>query len=119
MMTLKKLGGTVAILVTVMLGQPASISRAAVQTLVASGVDSLVDNVPGLGDPTLLWTTTSECNSPGPSLQGGAAGVGVPGDELSPVLIRRASLSIATPRTIFSFNPVRPVAVCNPYRLLS
>ena len=119
MATLKKLGGTAAILAALMLGQPVSVSRAAVQTLVASGVDSLVDNVPGYGDPTLMWTTMPECNSPGPSLQGSAAGVGVPGDELSPALITRASVSIATPRTIFSFNPVRPEAFCNPYRLLS
>ena len=109
---LQKLGlGALLGLVTFL--QPTS-AGAVVQTLVESGVSRLVDNLPNSEDPTLLWTTTPACNTnpDNPFL-------GMPGDELQPALISRASLSVATPRVIFSFNPPRPVAVCNPYKLLS
>ena len=50
---------------------------------------------------------------------GQVAPLGASGDELSPALITRASLAVASPRAIFSFNPPRPVGTCNPYQLLS
>ncbi len=67
----------------------------------------MVDNSPNRDDPTIIWATAPACN------------LGMPGDEMQAALISRASTSIATARAIFSFNPPRPVAVCNPYKLLS
>ena len=98
-----------------MLLQPPTSSLAQVQELVSAGVGSLVTGPPHFGDPTLLWTTTPECNSD----PFGPPNIGIPGDELRPFLINRASLAIGSPRAIFSFNPPRALAVCNPYRLLS
>jgi hypothetical protein len=76
------------------------------QELVSSGVSSVVRDTPNLVDSTLFWTTAPTCSN-------------AAGDELKPALINRASLFVSRPRAIFSFNPPRPVATCNPYRLLS
>jgi hypothetical protein len=94
---------------------PAATCLAAVQVLVPSGVGRLADNVPTFADPALLWATLPDCEGVGPSLQGG----GAPGDEVLPFQLNRASTAVGTPRTLYDFNPTRPVAVCNPYRLLS
>jgi hypothetical protein len=88
--------------------QQATQSHARVQELVSSGVSSLVDGLPAFGDPIFMWTTTPPCHD-----------FGQAGDENQPALITRASLTIASPRAIFSYNPPRAVGVCNPYRLLS
>jgi hypothetical protein len=110
----RKLGGNAAVFGLLALLQPAG-GQAAVQELVSSGVSRLVDGVPNYADPALLWVTIPDCNDPGPRTPRG----GLPGDELLPFQISRASLAVATPRTIFEFNPFRPLATCNPYQLLS
>lgn len=95
--------------------QPAAACLAAVQEVVSSGVGRLVDNVPTFADTALLWATIPDCGDPGPNIQRG----GMPGDELRPYQLNRASLAISGVRTLYEFNPTRPVATCNPYRLLS
>lgn len=87
---------------------PAAESDAVVNELVGTGVSGLVDGLPAFGDPTFMWTTTPLCHD-----------FGQAGDGTRPALITRASLTIASPRAIFSYNPPRAVGVCNPYRLLS
>ena len=102
-----------AIIGSMVLLQPRGVS-AVVRTLVDSGVSRLVDNSPNIDDPTVLWATAPACNTNPDDPR-----LGMPGDELQPALISRASLSIATPRVLFSFNPPRESRVCNPYKLLS
>lgn len=93
--------------------QPA-MGNAQVRELVSSGVSLLVDGVPTYGDPTLLWATIPDCEGPGPRIAGGAPGV-----ETLPYAITRASVAVSSPRTLYEFNPPRPVGTCNPYRLYS
>jgi hypothetical protein len=81
-------------------------ARALPQELVSSGVSSVVRDTPTILDSTLLWATVPTCSN-------------AAGDELKPALLNRASLFVSRPRAIFSFNPPRGVATCNPYRLLS
>lgn len=88
-------------------------ARAQTTTVVPSGVHELVENVPSWADPAMLWVTRPTCVT-------GPDGInGVPGDELRPALITRSATWLPPARVLFSFNPTRPVARCNPYRLLS
>jgi hypothetical protein len=59
-------------------------------------------------DPGTFWYTQPTCD-----------GLGAAGNELSPALITRAATYGAAPRLLMRFNPPRPVATCNPYRLMS
>lgn len=79
-------------------------------TLVPSGAN-LVAYGRGLStDPGTFWYSIANCTGfPGPQ----------PGDETSPAVLTRGTTYAATPREILRVNPARPIAVCNPYRLIS
>ncbi len=101
---LRKLTRIASISLGLILLLPTNPSHAVVQTLVDSGVTSMVDGLPAYLDPVVMWVTSPSCFPPG-----------FPGNELFPARITRASLSIATPRVVFDANPPRLPGVCNPY----
>src|SRR5262245_19963980 len=74
---------------------------------VATDVSSVAHGMPTYNDPTIIWASLPGCSN-------------TTGDELLPALFVRTSNFRGVPaRTLLSFNPFRPVAACNPYRLLS
>ena len=71
---------------------------------------AVAKDMPNFVDPTIIHAVRPDCTN-------------APGDEKSPALISRAGNApfnqFTMHRKIFSFNPPRPVATCNPYRRLS
>lgn len=95
-------------------GSPAS---AQVETIIEAGASSIARKTPSRSEPVYFWYTRPACTtSPALTVPGAR---GIAGEELLPATISRASTSLATPRVLFSFNPVRDVGVCNPYFLFS
>ncbi len=112
--------GVSTVLVALLGAQQAAAQATA---LIPSGVNevgySMVRSL--LHDPAIIWSTTPDCaGGPiGAGLPGVVVAAGAPGDELSPALLTRGTTGGAPPRKLYEANALRPVATCNPYKLVS
>jgi len=87
--------------------------------LIPSGVSFFASDLPTLYDPTMIWYSIPNCTQIIGAGLPGVVAAGAPGDETSPASITRGASYGATPRLILNVNPLRPVATCNPYQLVS